>query len=554
MSEDTIMKIALCQCNSVVGDIKGNLVTLEKVVQNIDHSEADIFIFPELSLMGYPPRDLLDHHWFIEQGGDAMDGLKAISRTIPEKAIIAGIASPSQEHLGHKLFNSAVVVQNGEVIFTQHKSLLPTYDVFDEYRYFDVAEDLRTFSFNGTRIGITICEDAWNVPELWGDRKYDLDPVEELVEQGAELIVNISASPFYHNKQSIRYDMISAHVDRHHIPFILVNAVGANDELIFDGGSIYMDRDGNFCAELPFFEEAVEVIDTAANYKFLAPPKEHGMELVYNALVLGIRDYFKKCGFRQAVIGLSGGIDSAVTAAIAVEALGAENILGITMPSQHSSDGSVSDSVNLAANLNIRCDEIQIKDICDSFGEGLSSLFEETESGLAEENIQARTRGVLLMAVSNKFGRLLLTTGNKSEMAVGYCTLYGDMNGGLSVLSDVYKTDVYRLADYINRDEEIIPQTTIDKAPSAELRPDQKDEDSLPPYDMLDAILEALLESDKSVDEVVEAGFDREIVEWVVRAIKVNEYKRRQAAPGLKVTPKAFGMGRRFPIAARYEW
>jgi NAD+ synthase (glutamine-hydrolysing) len=548
------MKIALCQLNSTVGDISGNLAKISETVNNLAYSEADIFLFPELFLMGYPPRDLLDHHWFIERGEEAIAELCDLSLKVPEKAIVTGIALPSNLDQGNGLYNSAVVVQNGHVIFVQHKTLLPTYDVFDEHRYFDSASEHSLFIFNGKKIGITICEDAWNIPELWKRQPYSVDPVEILAEKGAELILNISASPFYKDKQSVRYEMISNHVKKFGVPFALVNSVGANDELVFDGGSMVINGNGDYCCELPFFEESIVVSDIEEIPESLAAPADTGIKGVHNALVLGVRDYFAKTGFSKALIGLSGGIDSAVTAAIAVQAIGAENVMGITMPSQFSSDGSVSDSIDLAENLGVECEEIAIKDIYDKFEAGLADIFSGTETGVAEENLQARIRGVLLMGVSNKYNRLLLTTGNKSEMAVGYCTLYGDMNGGLAVLADLYKTDVYDLARYINRGGEVIPNSTIDKAPSAELRPDQKDEDSLPPYEVLDAILKALIEEDHSGDEVVELGFERELVEWVIRALKINEYKRRQSAPTLKVTPKAFGMGRRFPIAAKYEW
>lgn len=548
------MKIAICQLNSTVGNFTENLDKIEEVVENLNFSRADLFVFPELFLTGYPPRDLLEHQWFIQQGADAIDRLKAISKTIPEKAIITGIAFPTEEDEGSFLHNSAIVISNGSVIFTQHKSLLPTYDVFDEHRYFKEAKDVHLFTFKGRSIGLTICEDMWNTSHQHLNRRYKVNPVGELAEMGADLIINIAASPFFQEKQQERLQLIHSHVAQHKIPFLLVNSVGANDELIFDGGSLYVSGKGKLGCELPFFEEALQIIDLDEPVEECTPQRADPIAAVHDALVLGIRDYFAKCGFTEAVVGLSGGIDSAVTAALAVEALGTENVQGITLPSQFSSEGSVSDSKMLAENLGITCSEIAIKEIHNSVLNSLSPLFTDTEPGLAEENIQARIRGILLMAMANKFGKLVLNTGNKSEMAVGYCTLYGDMNGALSVLGDIYKTDVYRLAYYINRKKERIPVNTINKPPSAELRPDQKDEDTLPQYDDLDAILRMLLEEDKSSDDVVAAGYAPEIVEWVVRAIKINEYKRRQSAPILKVTPKAFGMGRRFPIAAKYEW
>ncbi|MGM0442911.1 MAG: NAD+ synthase [Fibrobacterota bacterium] len=548
------MKIALCQVNSIVGDIEGNLKHLENIVENINYRRADIFVFPELFVTGYPPRDLLDHSWFIEQSAYALDRLCDISRSLPEKLIIAGTVLPADEGRGHSLYNSAVAVENGSVVFSQHKTLLPTYDVFDEHRYFAQARKRRIFNYGNTRIGLTICEDMWNTEGSPLGGIYAQDPVAELAGQDADIIINISASPFHLSKSQDRRKMIQNHVAAHGRPFLMVNAVGANDELIFDGGSIFADAGGEIRCELPRFTQTLQIIDTEGEDSSVKAPQLTRREELHGAVVLGIRDYFSKCGFSSAVIGLSGGIDSAVTAALAAAALGAENVIGVTMPSQHSSGGSVTDSEELAKNLGIRLEQLPIRDIYSSVVTGLDPFFRDTPPNIAEENIQARIRGLLLMAVANKYGTLVLNTGNKSEMAVGYCTLYGDMNGALSVLGDVYKGDVYNLAEYINRTEEIIPVDTIRKAPSAELRPDQKDEDSLPPYDELDRILRALLEEDRSGDDLIEAGADGETIRWIIAAIKRNEYKRRQAPPVLKVTPKAFGMGRRFPIASRYEW
>ena len=545
------MKIALCQINPTVGDCAANRQLIQEAVAG---NSADLFVFPELALPGYPPRDLLDHAWFLATLAEEVEHLKAFSATQEKKAFVIGTVEPVEREDGQKLANVALMIQGGEIVLRQEKKLLPTYDVFDEQRYFVPGTTTDTLSFMGEELGLVICEDGWNVPEFAHSRQYRVDPVAELVEQGATFIVNISASPFYHNKQEDRYICVASHVARHKVPMVLVNSVGGNDELIFDGGSIYMDKDGNYQEELPFFKEQITIIDTEAPSKPLPAPKEQDIASVHDALVLGLRDYFAKTGFKKALLGLSGGIDSAVTAALAVTALGAENVLGITLPSQHSSEGSVGDSYDLARNLGITCEEIAIEGMYTETESALSGLFEGTTPGVAEENLQARLRGVLLMAVSNKFGSLLLTTGNKSEMAVGYCTLYGDMNGGLAVLADVYKMDVYALARYQNRDREVIPVSTIDKAPSAELRPDQKDEDSLPPYPVLDAMLKALLEDDATGADLIAQGHDGEMVQWIIRQIKINEYKRRQSAIILKVTPKAFGTGRRFPVAARYQW
>ncbi|MGM0461121.1 MAG: NAD+ synthase [Fibrobacterota bacterium] len=548
------MKIALCQLNSTVGDVDGNLKKIEEVVENLNYRRADIFVFPELFIPGYPPRDLLDHSWFNQQSGYALDRLRRISESLPEKAILTGIALPTNQPNRHRLYNSAVVVANGEIIFTQHKTLLPSYDVFDEHRYFEEAREHDVFHFANTTIGITICEDMWTKSSSGIYRSYDVNPVHRLTQKGAEIIINISASPFHKNKGKERTEMISRHAVEEHIPFVMVNAVGANDELIFDGGSTAVDAAGEIVCRLPRFEELLQIIDTSDFSTPVIAEEYSGESELYKAATLGIRDYFHKTGFKKALIGLSGGIDSAVTAALAVAALGPENVWGITMPSRYSSEGSVSDSAQLAQNLGITVTEIPIEDIYTSFFDHLAPHFDNLPPNTAEENLQSRIRGTLLMSLSNKFGYLVLNTGNKSEMAVGYCTLYGDMNGAVSVLADIYKSEVFDLARYINRHSEVIPSATILKPPSAELRPDQRDDDTLPPYDVLDALLKRLLEEDASATDLIAGGFDAAQVKWVIGALKTNEYKRRQAPPVLKVTPKAFGMGRRFPIAAAYEW
>lgn len=546
------MKIALCQLSSIAGDCAANTQKILDTISDEQYRDADLFLFPELFIVGYTPRDLLDHHWFIDSAACELEKIIAYSKKYPEIAIITGTVTESKKEDKRYLYNSAVCIQNGECLFSQAKSLLSSYDIQDEYRYFNPAEECFVFDFKNQRIGITLCEDAWYIPEL-SQKKYSIDPVNKLVSRGANLILNISAYPFHMKALALRTQMITSHVQRHGISFVMLNAVGAHDEIIYDGTSLYRDNKGN-TVSLPSFRENITIIDTKA---FVSQPYisvKNDIELMYQALVLGVKDYFRKSGFSQALIGLSGGIDSAVTAAIAADALGKENLLGITLPSKYSSVGSIADSNLLAKNLEISCNTISIEQSCDSCETALSNIFAETDSGLAEENIQARIRGVLLMAVANKFSRLLLNTGNKSEMSVGYCTLYGDMNGSLSVLADVYKTDVYRLAEYINTNKIIIPRSTIMKAPSAELRPDQKDIDSLPPYPILDDILYRLLELDQSSNDIISSGYDAETVQWIVRAIQINEYKRRQAAPVLRVSQKAFGTGRRFPIAARYTW
>lgn len=546
------MRITLCQLNPVMGDIDGNT---RLVVDTLDRGAADkpdLVVFPELFIQGYPPRDLLERPSFVQQGLGALENLCEVSKRYPGVGILIGFAMPNNVPHGNGLSNAAVLIADGGVVFHQNKSLLPTYDVFDETRYFDPARAIDVFTFKGETLGITICEDAWNRPELLPKRLYDIDPVEELARKGATIIVNVSGSPFHAEKEKLRHELMAAHASRHKLPVVFVNQVGGNDELIFDGSSMYVDATGTLRALAPSFEECTLTIDTAKEPPAVEMPSYEPAESIYRALVLGTRDYVRKCGFSRVFVGLSGGIDSAVTACIAADAVGAENVTGLTMPSRYSSEGSVSDSQVLAGNLGIGFEQIAIESMFAAFLDELEPHFEGREPDVTEENIQARVRGVILMAFANKFRGILLSTGNKSEIAVGYCTLYGDMNGGLSVISDVPKTMVYRLAHHINREREIIPDAIITKAPSAELAPGQRDQDTLPPYEVLDEILRMVIEEGRSRDEAVAAGFDAGQVDWVVRAVRINEYKRRQAAPGLKVTPKAFGMGRRFPIAARY--
>jgi NAD+ synthase (glutamine-hydrolysing) len=550
------MKITICQYNPLVGDVAGNAKRVCKAVAEASKKKADLVVFPELFIQGYPPRDLLEQHWFMRSGRNAVETVRVFSKKYPQTGILVGTAIENDLSRGKRLYNAAVLVAGGRVVFSQAKTLLPAYDVFDETRYFDPAQKVRTFKFKGERLGISICEDAWNHNGLWTGRLYAKDPIAELASKGATLFINIAASPFYMGKENLRASLARNHARRHKVPFIYVNQVGGNDELIFDGSSMFFDNRGALRAACPAFTESTMTVDTAKPGKILPLPDFDTLEAVRGALVLGISDYAGKCGFSKALVGLSGGVDSALTAALAARAMGPENVWGIALPSRFSSKGSVADARKLAANLGIRFSVIPIEKVYTAHLETLAETFAGTEPGIAEENLQARIRGTLLMALSNRFGHLLLTTGNKSEMAVGYCTLYGDMNGGLSVISDLPKEMVYKLARYSNASagQEIIPAATLEKPPSAELRPGQTDQDTLPPYPVLDAILEGIVEKGSSLDEIIGQGLDKTAAQWVCTAVAKSEYKRRQAAPGLKVTPKAFGIGRRFPIAAKYDW
>jgi len=548
------MKVTIAQMNPVIGDIDGNLAKIVNTLSQCSTNSPDLLIFPELFLAGYPPRDLLERSWFTKKIQEAIHELMKISMKYPQIGILFGAPLPTGKNFGKGLYNSALLIYQGQTLLSQHKSLLPTYDVFDEARYFDPAPEIYTVSFKDEMLGISICEDAWNYPELCLRRNYPFDPIQVLAEKGATLLINISASPFNIGKEEIRYRIIRNHAKKHKLPFIFVNQIGANDELIFDGRSIFVDRLGEPVEIFPSFKEHIQTVDTSLSGKPGLYVPQDKIESVYDGLVLGIRDYMRKCGFSKAIIGLSGGIDSSVTACLAKEAIGSENVLGVSMPSPYSSKGSVEDSKRLAENLGIQFKVIPISPIYYSY---IHSLREHLQVGedvdVSLENIQARIRGNILMALSNKFGSLVLSTGNKSELAVGYCTLYGDMTGGLAVISDVPKTMVYKLAHYINRESEIIPNEIIEKAPSAELRFNQKDQDTLPPYDILDQILHYYVDEGYSMKDILNLNFDPEIVKWVVRTVDRNEYKRRQAPPGLKVTTKAFGMGRRMVIAAKYE-
>jgi NAD+ synthase (glutamine-hydrolysing) len=543
------MKLALAQLNTTVGDLPGNEAKILAAYKRGVEAGAEIVVCPELSVTGYPPRDLLLKKRFVAQNLEVLDRLTAATGNT---GLLVGYVGKRNERPGRELTNSIALLQNGKIVTTRAKILLPTYDVFDEDRYFEPATENSPANWNGQTLGLTICEDIWNDEDFWPNRLYQRNPPVELAQAGAGIIFNISASPWHLGKNKTRYDMLRSIAAKTHRPVVFCNQVGGNDELIFDGCSLVFNGDGGLLAQGKLFEEdfvVVEIGRANGTQEQVLPGDE---ELVYKALVLGLRDYFMKCGFKTAVLGLSGGIDSAVTACIAADALGPKNVRGVSLPSQYSSQGSLDDAHILATRLGIQYDVIPIKAAFETTKAQLQPVFNGKPEDTTEENLQARLRGVILMALSNKFGSLLLTTGNKSELAVGYCTLYGDMCGGLAVISDVPKTMIYRIAKWINRQKEIIPLASITKPPSAELHPNQTDQDSLPPYDILDAILDAYVVQGKSSSEIVESGFDEETVRKIIRLIDLNEYKRRQAAPGLKVTSKAFGMGRRIPIAQRY--
>jgi NAD+ synthase (glutamine-hydrolysing) len=547
------MKVALAQLDPTVGDVSRNLNLLKNALSEASKESADLVVFSELFLCGYPPRDLVSYTWFLDKLDDAVAEVCKLSKRFPEMGIVVGTVRRNDLPTGKGLHNSALFIANGDIVFEQHKQLLPTYDVFDERRYFDPGLTSGVVDFKGEVIGISICEDAWNDPDFESHRQYESNPIEQLAASGATLVINISASPFHLEREVHRYARFSNHASKWRVPFLFVNQVGANDELIFDGNSMALDSNGKLLTIVEPYREQVQLVETSERGRDEGLPPRPPMEALHGAVVLGIRDYMRKCGFRSAVIGLSGGIDSALTACLAVDAIGNENVRGLMMPSEFSSKGAVDDSERLAQNLGIYYDILSIHEIYQTYLSTLQDAFKNLPFGIAEENIQARIRGNLLMAYSNKFGSIVLTTGNKSELAVGYCTLYGDMSGGLAVISDLPKTTVYELSHWYNREREVIPAAILTKAPSAELRPNQKDQDSLPPYEILDPILDLYLEEQQSESQIVAAGFDRKIVHWVINAVNRNEHKRKQAAPGLRVTSKAFGVGRRMPIAAKWE-
>ena len=545
------MKIALAQINPTIGDFDANLAKISEFAAQGSAGGAELVIFPELSLCGYPPRDLVDEPSFVEKNSR---GLEAVARDFSDLDIICGFVSRTAAGSGRRVANSAALLSGGDIRFVQSKMLLPTYDVFDELRYFEPAAQQRVVELSGEKWGITLCEDIWNDKTYWRTPRYLRDPVEELISQGAKILVNLSASPFLDGKRELREDMLRTLALRHQISVIFVNQVGGNDSLVFDGTSTVIDRQGQVRALARSFEEDLIFFDTASGKGDVHPSTRDPVESIYRALVVGIRDYVAKCGFQSVLIGLSGGIDSALTAALAVEALGSDHVRGVAMAGPYSSLSSLTDAEALAENLRIQLDQIPITEINHSYQHTLQPVFTGLRSGVAEENLQARIRGNLLMALSNKFGSLVLSTGNKSELAVGYCTLYGDMAGGLAAISDIPKTMVYRLAEFVNRDEIIVPRSTMEKPPSAELRPDQKDTDSLPPYEILDVILKAYIENQQTPWQIAaDNDFPLGLVRSITAKVDGNEYKRQQAAPGLKVTSKAFGIGRRFPIAQRYR-
>jgi len=543
------MKIALLQLNPTVGDLKGNSDLIARAVRQA--GDADLAVTSELALLGYPPRDLLLNADFVRAGWDILRRL-ALDLKV-SSPVLVGLAGPNPEEVGRPLFNSAALLRRGQVERTYHKTLLPTYDVFDEDRYFEPACEPQILELDGIKLGISICEDIWNDRDLWRRRRYHTDPIEELVKAGAGAVINLSASPFTVGKQAHREAMLSSMARKYDVPFLYVNQVGGADELVFDGRSCFFDGRGRLVARARGFEEDLIVADLESLAGTIAEDDLAPEAEIWRALVLGTRDYVHKCGFSSVLLGLSGGIDSSLVAAVAAEAFDPESVLGVLMPSPYSSLGSIEDAQRLAQNLGIKTIAISITDIMASFDSGLEDAFRGRERDVTEENIQARIRGNLLMALSNKYGSVLLTTGNKSELAVGYCTIYGDMSGGLAVISDVPKTMVYRVAKWLNasRGQELIPAAAMSKAPSAELRFCQTDQDSLPPYEVLDAILEMHIERHQSAEEILAQGFDAETVGRVLRLVKNAEFKRKQAAPGLKVTDQAFGSGWRMPIACR---
>ena len=546
------MRIALAQINPTVGDFRGNAAKIIDYSLRAKSAGVDLILFPELSVCGYPPRDLVERPWFIERNRQAAEGIA--SQTIGI-SVICGLVTPARSVTGKSVLNSAALLRDGKIAAIQSKRLLPTYDVFDEMRNFAPAEKQALISLDGTPCALTICEDAWNDKNFWDRRLYGVDPVEDLIGAGGKILLNISASPFYLRKRELRQDMLSAIAKHYRVPVAMVNQVGGNYSLVFDGSSLALGPDGDVIARAKSFEEDMICFDSESLRGDLHDRDEGVEASAYSALVLGTRDYVRKCGFRKVVLGLSGGIDSALTAAIAVDALGKENVIGVGMPGPYSSQGSIDDAAALAKNLRIRFELVRIGDIFDTYLNSLQPVFANLPADVTEENVQARIRGSLLMALSNKLGALVLTTGNKSEIGVGYCTLYGDMCGGLAVISDVPKTLVYRLARYVNSRSPVIPESTLEKPPSAELRPDQKDSDSLPPYDVLDTILEAYVEDNQPPEAIAEEhALDPVLVRKVAGMVDRNEYKRQQAAPGLKISPKAFGFGRRYPIAAKLEF
>jgi NAD+ synthetase len=546
------MKIAIAQINPIVGDFDYNFERIKNFSLQALQLQCDLVVFSELVITGYPPQDLLERKDFVDANLACLDRLV---RSIHGIGVICGFVDRNPGDKGKPLFNSAILFEDGNILHKVHKQLLPTYDIFDEMRYFEPGGQSPPYAYKGHRVGLTVCEDAWNDEDIFQRRIYDTDPVAQFIEADADLVINISASPYYLGHKEFRWNMFEFMARKYSVPVMFANQVGGNDSILFDGSSTAYDKNGKTVARAADFEEDLVIFDSNT----LKPQPTHihetstsDAEAIFKGLVMGTRDYVTKCGFSKVVLGLSGGIDSALTACIAVSALGRENVSAVFMPSQYTSQENFEDTEKLSENLGIVQTRIPIDSLFKEFLKSLSPAFQGTEPDITEQNIQARIRGNLLMALSNKHGALVLATGNKSELAVGYCTLYGDMTGGLAVISDIPKTMVYDLARFINRDNALIPPRIISKAPSAELKPDQTDQDDLPPYEMLDAILKGYIEDFKSADELVQTGFDKMIVEDVIYRVDRNEYKRHQAAPGLKVTSKAFGYGRRFPMVQRY--
>ena len=543
------MKIALAQINPIIGDFTHNTGKIIAAAEKAIGLSCDLIVFSELIISGYPPRDLLEKKDFIDAN---LIHLQKLVKSIKGIGVICGVVSKNPNKKGNPLYNSAVLFDNGKILHQAHKRLLPTYDVFDERRYFEPGKECLPFLYKGCQIGLTICEDIWNDKDFFSRRLYRVDPVEKMVNEGANLLINISASPFHVGKRKFKWDMFGSMAKKYKLPLLYSNQVGGNDSVLFDGISLAFDAQGKVAARARDFREDIIVFDTQTQKGDLHPVSETDTESILNGLIMGTRDYVRKCGFSRAVVGLSGGIDSALTAYIAVQALGKENVILIFMPSQYTLKENFEDTKNLAKNLDTKLFNVPIEGVFEKFLQGLSPLFKGVATEVTGQNIQARTRGTILMAISNKLGHLLLSTGNKSELAVGYCTLYGDMNGGLAVISDVPKTMVYRIARFINRDKEVIPERIIQKPPSAELKPDQLDQDDLPPYEILDDILKAYIEDNKTAKEIIEMGLEPSIVRDIISRVHQNEYKRHQSPPGLNVTTNSFGCGRRLPIAQRY--
>jgi len=541
------LKIALAQLNYHIGNFDQNLSKISQAIDKAKSQKTDLLVFAELAVSGYPPRDFLEFDDYIDKCWEAILSIVPMTKDI---GIIIGVPTRNPEFDGKDLFNSAVFIADKKIKSTHHKALLPNYDIFDEYRYFEPSRKFEVVEFRNKKLAITICEDLWNIGN---NPLYKINPMDELYKLNPDVMINIAASPFDYDQAKMRKEILLANVKKYKLPLFYVNHVGAQTELLFDGGSLAMNAEGEIIEELKYFEEDFRVFDLdnlqKSDVDFIIPSK---IALIHDGLVMGVRNYFQKLGFTKAILGLSGGIDSAVTAVIAAEALGNENVRCVLLPSEFSSDHSIDDAKALAENLGSPYEIIPIKDSYESIRKDLKKQFENTHFDIAEENIQARIRGVILMALSNKFGYILLNTSNKSEAAVGYGTLYGDMNGGLSVIGDVYKTEVFELAKYINRNQEIIPINTITKPPSAELRPNQKDSDSLPDYDILDEILYQYIEKRKGPKDLIQLGFDESLVKRILKLVNTNEYKRYQTPPILRISPKAFGMGRRMPIVAKY--